>query len=345
MKKISLIFTALLAVTFSLTGCQKDPEVVSLMGKTMGTTYHIKYIDDGNLNLDKDKAHAKIEMVLKDVNAKMSTYDKNSELSRFNQFTEVNQPVEISTDLATVIREAIRLNQVTEGALDVTVGPVVNLWGFGPEKRPERQPTAEQLAERQAWVGIEKLKLTQRDGKFYLEKSVPQLYVDLSSIAKGFGVDLVAETLEQVGAKDYMVEIGGEIRTKGKNIEGKDWQIAIEKPSFDGSRSIEQVIGLQDLAMATSGNYRIYFEENGKRFAHEIDPKTGQPIQHHLASITVLHPSTMTADGLSTGLFVLGEEKALEVAEKEQIPVYLIIKTENGFETKMSSTFSALLNQ
>lgn len=345
MKKISLIFTALLAVTFSLTGCQKDPEVVSLMGKTMGTTYHIKYIDDGNLNLDKDKAHAKIEMVLKDVNAKMSTYDKNSELSRFNQFTEVNRPVEISTDLATVIREAIRLNQVTEGALDVTVGPVVNLWGFGPEKRPERQPTAEQLAERQAWVGIDKLKLTQREGKFYLEKSVPQLYVDLSSIAKGFGVDLVAETLEQVGAKDYMVEIGGEIRAKGKNIEGKDWQIAIEKPSFDGSRSVEQVIGLKDLAMATSGNYRIYFEENGQRFAHEIDPKTGYPIQHHLASITVLHPSTMTADGLSTGLFVLGEEKALEVAEKEQIPVYLIIKTENGFETKMSSTFSALLNQ
>ena len=345
MKKISLIFTALLAVTFSLTGCQKDPEVVSLMGKTMGTTYHIKYIDDGNLNLDKDKAHAKIEMVLKDVNAKMSTYDKNSELSRFNQFTEVNQPVEISTDLATVIREAIRLNQVTEGALDVTVGPVVNLWGFGPEKHPERKPTAEQLAERQAWVGIDKLKLTQRDGKFYLEKSVPQLYVDLSSIAKGFGVDLVAETLEHIGAKHYMVEIGGEIRAKGKNIEGKDWQSAIEKPSFDGSRSVEQVIGLKDLAMATSGNYRIYFEENGQRFAHEIDPKTGYPIQHHLASITVLHPSTMTADGLSTGLFVLGEEKALEVAEKEQIPVYLIIKTDNGFETKMSSTFSALLNQ
>ena len=234
---------------------------------------------------------------------------------------------------------------------------MVNLWGFGPEKHPERKPTAEQLAERQAWVGIDKLKLTQRDGKFYLEKSVPQLYVDLSSIAKGFGVDLVAETLEHIGAKHYMVEIGGEIRAKGKNIEGKDWQIAIEKPSFDGSRSVEQVIGLKDLAMATSGNYRIYFEENGQRFAHEIDPKTGYPIQHHLASITVLHPSTMTADGLSTGLFVLGadglstglfvlgEEKALEVAEKEQIPVYLIIKTENGFETKMSSTFSALLNQ
>lgn len=341
MKKILLILTALCA----LTACKKDPEIVSFVGKTMGTTYHIKYIDNGELSLDKEKAHAQIEMVLKDVNAKMSTYDKNSELSRFNQFNEINQPVEISSDLAKVLREAIRLNKVTQGALDVTVGPVVNLWGFGPEKRPEKQPTAEQLAERLAWIGIDKLKLTQSAGKFSLEKSVPQLYIDLSSIAKGFGVDQVANTIEQIGAQNYMVEIGGEIRAKGKNIEGKDWQIAIEKPSFDGSRAIEQVIGLKDLAMATSGNYRIYFEENGKRFSHEIDPKTGLPIQHHLASITVLHPSSMTADGLSTGLFVLGEDKALEVAEKEQLPVYLIIKTENGFETKMSSKFSALLNQ
>jgi len=341
MKKILLILTALCA----LTACKKDPEIVSFVGKTMGTTYHIKYIDNGELNLDKEKAHAKIEMMLKDVNAKMSTYDKNSEISRFNQSTDINQPVEISRDFATVVREAIRLNQVTEGALDVTVGPVVNLWGFGPEKRPDKQPTAEQLAERFAWIGIDKLKLTQSAGKFSLEKTVPQLYIDLSSIAKGFGVDQVASVIEQIGAKNYMVEIGGEIRAKGKNIEGKDWQIAIEKPNFDGSRAVEQVIGLKDLAMATSGNYRIYFEENGKRFSHEIDPKTGHPIQHHLASITVLHPSAMTADGLSTGLFVLGEEKALEVAEKEQLPVYLIIKTENGFETKLSSTFSALLNQ
>ncbi|PVX42718.1 thiamine biosynthesis lipoprotein [Pasteurella langaaensis DSM 22999] len=340
MKKILLILTAL----FALTACNKDPEIVSFMGKTMGTTYHIKYIDNGDLDIDKEKVHAKIEMVLKDVNAKMSTYDKNSELSRFNQFTNINQPFEISSDLATVVQEAIRLNKVTEGALDVTVGPVVNLWGFGPEKRLERQPTEQQLAERRAWVGIDKLKLINNKGKFSLEKSMPQLYIDLSSIAKGFGVDQVANTIEQIGAKNYMVEIGGEIRAKGKNIEGKDWQIAIEKPNFDGSRSIEQVIGLRDLAMATSGNYRIYFEENGQRFSHEIDPKTGKPIQHHLASITVLHPSSMTADGLSTGLFVLGEKKALEIAEKEHLAVYLIEKTDNGFETKMSSEFEKIIN-
>ena len=131
-------------------------------------------------------------------------------------------------------------------------------------------------------------------------------------------------------------------QAKGKNIEGKPWQIAIEKPTTTGERAVEAVIGLDNMGMASSGDYRIYFEENGKRFAHEIDPKTGYPIQHHLASITVLAPTSMTADGLSTGLFVLGEDKALEVAEKNNLAVYLIIKTDNGFVTKSSSAFKKL---
>lgn len=333
-----------LIISFFLTACQKDPEIISLSGKTMGTSYHIKYIDSGNLQQNAEQAHEQIEVILKDVNAKMSTYDPNSELSRFNQSREINKPVEISADLGTVIQEAIRLNRLTEGALDITVGPVVNLWGFGPEKRADKQPTAEQIAERQMWVGINKLKLTKSAVGFQLEKSVPQLYVDLSSIAKGFGVDQVAIHLQSIGVQNYMVEIGGEIRVKGNNIEGKPWQIAIEKPTLDGSRAVEQVIGLKDLAMATSGDYRNYFEENGTRFSHEIDPQTGYPIQHRLASITVLAPSSMSADGLSTGMFVLGEERALQLAEQQNLAVYLIIKTEKGFEAKMSSAFAKLLN-
>lgn len=339
-KLISGIMTV--AVALSLVACQKETKVISLSGKTMGTTYHVKYLDDGSMSATPEKAHEEIEAVLKDVNAKMSTYKKDSELSLFNQSTQVNTPVEISRDFATVLAEAIRLNKVTEGALDVTVGPVVNLWGFGPEKRVERQPTPEQLAERQAWVGIDKITLDMSGDKPMLSKVLPQVYIDLSSIAKGFGVDQVAEKLEQLKAQSYMVEIGGEIRAKGKNIEGKSWQIAIEKPSETGERAVETVLGLNNMGMASSGDYRIYFEENGKRFSHEIDPKTGYPIQHHLASITVLAPTSMTADGLSTGLFVLGEDKALEVAEQHNIPVYLIIKTENGFETRISSAFKKL---
>ncbi|PJG85590.1 FAD:protein FMN transferase [Conservatibacter flavescens] len=331
-----------------LTACDEQPktEVVTLEGKTMGTTYHIKYIDKGLPAVTSEMAktlQADIDGLLKEVNNKMSTYQNDSELSRFNQNPSTSA-VAVSPELATVIKEAIRLNQVTDGALDVTVGPVVNLWGFGPEKRPERQPTEEQLAERQGWIGIDKIQLEQQNNQWLLTKALPQVYIDLSSIAKGYGVDVVAEYLEKHGIQNYMVEIGGEIRAKGKNIENNDWQIAIEKPTEDGSRAIENVIGLKNMAMATSGNYRIYFEENGQRFAHEIDPKTGKPIQHHLASITVLSESAMTADGLSTGLYVLGEEKALEIAEQENLAVLLIIKTKEGFTTKMSTAFAKILN-
>lgn len=332
-------------LTFTLVACDNSPELVSLSGHTMGTTYSIKYVNSGENSLSPDEVHENVENILKDVNNKMSTYIPTSELSQFNHNTQLNTPIEISADLATVIKEAIRLNQVTEGKLDVTVGPLVNLWGFGPEKRIDKRPTDQELAKRRAWVGIDKLKLTEQSGKFYLEKTVPQLYIDLSSIAKGFGVDQVANYIETINKTDYLVEIGGEIRAKGKNIENKPWQIAIEKPEFDGSRAVEEIIGLHNLAMATSGDYRNYFEENGQRFSHEIDPSTGSPIQHRLASITVLSPSSMTADGLSTGLFVLGDERALEVAEKENLAVYLIIKTEKGFENKMSSAFKKLMQK
>lgn len=358
MKLTKLAYALMAAGVFALSACDKPSEpqpngnaptasqaqgmeIVGLSGKTMGTQYHIKYWEKEPKN-SPEAVQAKVEVVLKDVNQKMSTYIPDSELSRFNQSQDVGKAQPISADLAKVIAEAIRINKLTDGALDITVGPVVNLWGFGPEKRVERRPTAEQLAERQAWVGIDKIDLETKGNEATLSKAIPQVYLDLSSIAKGFGVDQVADVLAAQGIENYMVEIGGEIRAHGVNAEGKPWQIAIEKPNDDGNRGVQSIIGLNNMAMATSGDYRIYFEENGQRFAHEIDPKTGYPIQHHLASITVLAPTSMTADGLSTGLFVMGEEKALALAELENIPVYLIMKTDKGFETKMSSAFKQL---
>ncbi|WP_439328072.1 FAD:protein FMN transferase [Lonepinella sp. BR2357] len=341
--KISIKYLFLLILSLFLVACGKDPEIITLSGKTMGTTYHIKYIDNGKVSQQAEQTHEQIEVILKKVNDQMSTYIPTSELSRFNQNTQVNQSIEISPELGKVMAESIRLNKLTDGALDVTVGPLVNLWGFGPDKRLNKQPSQQQLNERLAKVGIDKLKLSQRADKFSLEKSIPELYVDLSSIAKGYGVDQVADYLDQLHIANYLVEIGGEIRAKGKNAENKDWQIAIEQPNADGSRSAQKIVGLKNLGMATSGDYRNYFEQNGIRYSHEIDPKTGYPVQHNLASITVLHPSAMTADGLSTGLFVLGEQKALEIAEQQGIAIYMIIKTDKGFETKMSSKFTALL--
>ncbi|WP_439258062.1 FAD:protein FMN transferase [Lonepinella sp. BR2271] len=341
--RYSIKYLFILALSLFLVACGKDPEIITLSGKTMGTTYHIKYIDNGNVSQQAEQTHEQIEVILKKVNDQMSTYIPTSELSRFNQNTQVNQSIEISPELGKVMAESIRLNKLTDGALDVTVGPLVNLWGFGPDKRLNKQPSQQQLNERLAQVGIDKLKLSKSADKFSLEKSIPELYVDLSSIAKGYGVDQVADYLDQLHIANYLVEIGGEIRAKGKNAENKDWQIAIEQPNADGSRSAQKIVGLKNLGMATSGDYRNYFEQNGIRYSHEIDPKTGYPVQHNLASITVLHPSAMTADGLSTGLFVLGEQKALEIAEQQGIAIYMIIKTDKGFETKMSSKFTALL--
>ncbi|OOF71289.1 FAD:protein FMN transferase [Rodentibacter caecimuris] len=343
MKKFTFLPRLILAtIIFLLTACEQSIEMISLTGRTMGTSYHIKYIDDGKISQNPEQTHQQIQSLLKKINAQMSTYQKDSEISRFNQNREIDTPIPISSEFATVLEEAIRLNQLTEGALDITIGPIVNLWGFGPEKRAETQPTEEQLLERKAWIGLDKITLDKNKNSATLTKHIPQVYIDLSSIAKGFGVDQVAELLENLNIKNYMVEIGGEIRAKGNNIEGSPWRIAIEKPIDGGQRAVENVIKLENLAMATSGNYRIYFEENGKRFSHEINPKTGYPIEHHLASITVLAPSSMTADGLSTGLFVLGEEKALDIAEKYNIPVYLIIKDKAGFIVKMSSAFKQL---
>ncbi|MDG6465768.1 FAD:protein FMN transferase [Glaesserella parasuis] len=331
-----------------LSACNKEPQQIAFEGKTMGTTYHIKYIDDGSLtNLPKpEEVQRQMDTLLKMVNNEMSTYQKDSQISQFNQMKEADKPFEIASDFAKVAKEAVRLNKVTEGALDVTVGPLVNLWGFGPDKRLNKAPTEEQIAERATWVGIEKLVLDDNATKATLTKKVPELYLDLSAIAKGFGVDKLADYLEQLGVQHYLVEIGGELRGKGLNLKGQPWRIAVEKPEFAQGTSSQIVVPLHNLGMATSGNYRNYFEdEQGNRLSHIIDPKALRPISHNLASITVFAPTTMTADGLSTGLYVLGAEKALEVAERENLAIFLIIKKGDGYETKMSSAFEKLINQ
>ncbi|AKO44973.1 FAD:protein FMN transferase [[Haemophilus] ducreyi] len=347
MKLKSLMLVCVASLSFILTACNKSAEQITLQGKTMGTTYTVKYIDDGKIaNLPTaEQVKKQLDDVLKVVNDEMSTYRLDSQISRFNKLREVNTPFEISPDFATVVAEAIRLNKITEGALDVTVGPLVNLWGFGPDRRLDKQPSAAQINQRAAFVGIDKLALN-IEHKPTLTKSVPNLYLDLSSIAKGFGVDKIADQLEMLGLENYLVEVGGELRGKGKNLQGLNWQIAIEKPNFEQGQAVQITVPLHNLGMATSGNYRNYFEdEQGNRLSHIIDPKALKPVNHKLASITVLAPTSMTADGLSTGLFVLGAEKALEVAEREKLAIFLIIKNGDGFETQMSSQFKKLIDQ
>lgn len=321
-----------------LTGC--GPEQINLEGKTMGTSYSIKYMSDSK-TLSPEQLQQEIDRKLEQVNDQMSTYRPNSELSRFNKIQKVNTAFPVSAATAKVVREAIRINRLTDGALDVTVGPLVNLWGFGPEGRPNVVPTDAEIAKRQEWVGIDNLAV--ENGA--LVKRIPELYVDLSAIAKGYGVDVVAEYLEAKNIDNYMVDIGGEVRTRGNNGENKPWRIAIEKPVAGSSQSTQEVIEPGRMAVATSGDYRNYFEQNGVRYSHTIDPKTGRPINHRLVSITVLDPSCMTADGLSTGLGVLGPERGMALANLLGIPVFMIVKTDEGFEEHSSESFKPYLQK
>ena len=201
-------------------------------------------------------------------------------------------------------------------------------------------PTDEELAARRANIGIEHLTV---DGN-KLSKDIPNLYVDLSTIAKGWGVDVVANYLQATGIQNYMVEVGGEMRLKGLNREGVPWRIAIEKPTVD-SRGIQEIIEPGDMAVATSGDYRNYFESNGVRYSHIIDPKTGKPINHKVVSVTVLDKSSMTADGLATGLMVLGEERGMQIANDNNIPVFMIVKTKDGFKELASEAYKPYINK
>ncbi|MFT5757157.1 MAG: thiamine biosynthesis lipoprotein [Alteromonadaceae bacterium] len=343
MFKLKIKFIVVMAITLVLSSCFPSndgaKQEVLLQGKTMGTTYNIKVVIDGEaiVNNDMNDLQTGIDALLKQLNQEMSTYIATSELSLFNQSQSL-EPIEISIGLQRVLKEAIRLGQLSAGKLDVTVGPLVNLWGFGPEYRPETIPSEEQLNAARARIGLNKLNLVGNK----LNKTITDVYVDLSTIAKGYGVDLVAEYIEQQGINNYLVEIGGEMRLKGFKHTGELWHVAIERP-VDTERSVQQIIIPKDNAVATSGDYRIYYEVDGQRFSHIIDPDSGKPIDHKLVSVTVIHPSSMTADGLSTAMMVMGEEQALAFAEINGLAAYIISKNENGFVEQSTKKFMQYL--
>ena len=324
---------------------EQTAQTVTLQGETMGTTYTVKYLSDGQDKLPSPaEIQKRIDDALKEVNRQMSTYQTDSEISQFNQLRTVNQAMPISQDFAYVTGEALRLNKLTHGALDVTVGPLVNLWGFGPDKSVTQEPTPEQIKQAASYTGIDKIILQQDKDSASLSKTHPKAYLDLSSIAKGFGVDKVAGELEKYGIQNYLVEIGGELHGKGKNAHSEPWRIGIEQPNIVQGGNTQIIVPLNNRSLATSGDYRIFHvDKSGKRLSHIINPNNKRPISHNLASISVVADSAMTADGLSTGLFVLGETEALKLAEQEKLAVFLIVRDKDGYRTAMSSEFEKLL--
>ncbi|MDT7525278.1 FAD:protein FMN transferase [Pseudidiomarina sp. GXY010] len=325
------VWLALVGLAFFVS-CTHAPQQLAVSGKTMGTTYHISYVT-ANPQHSPEQVKQRVDAVLEQVNSQMSTYDPQSELSLFNS-RQTTEPVVISRSLETVIRRALEIANETDGVLDVTVGPLVNLWGFGPLAKPERKPTEAELQAMLDEVGYQHVHVENHQ----LRKAKPEIYIDLSTIAKGYGVDRVAVLLEQMEITNYLVEIGGEMRTRGTKPGNQPWRIAIEKP-VTSERSVQRVIEPGDAGIATSGDYRNYYEEDGVRYSHIIDPRTGYPIQHNLVSVTVVAPTSMDADAYATALTVMGPEQALAFAEQKGLAVLLISREAEGFKEESSTAF------
>jgi thiamine biosynthesis lipoprotein len=304
----------------------------------MGTSYNVTILPTAP-EIDATAISEGIAAQLEQVNKVASTYQSDSELMLFN-VAEVGAKVALSTELFELFSISSDLYTSTDGALDVTIGPLVELWGFGARERGDDIPSDLAIEQALAKAGFDNLEL------FEAEQSARRntdLAIDLSAVAKGYAVDKVAEYLESQGVVHYLVEVGGELRTRGLSPSARPWRIGIESPSLLRAEPIEGV-SVSGKALATSGDYRNYFEQEGVRYSHTLDPRTGRPITHRLASVTVIDDTSARADGLATGLNVLGYELAQQTCNRLSLACYFVIYADEGFEIKYTSEFEQYLN-
>lgn len=333
------LLSVLLSLVF-LTGClfgDDTPDVLRLGGETMGTTYNVTVVDPPE-GLDADALDARIAQTLEAVNASMSNWDPQSEVSRFNSGAAAT-PVTVSADFAQVMALSNDIHDASGGRFDVTLAPLIELWGFGTRTPEDEVPPARDINAALDLVGQRDVLTLEGD---QLTKSAEGVSVNLSAIAKGFGVDAVARTLSDAGATRFLVEIGGDLLTRGVNAEGEPWAIGIERPDVAG-RVVELIVPISGYGLATSGDYRNYFEADGQRYSHILDPTTGRPVTHSTASVTVLAPDATRADGWATALLVMGVEAGLPLAEAEGLAVLFITRENGAFVTSASSAFSELI--
>jgi thiamine biosynthesis lipoprotein len=317
-----IVFAAL-----ALIGCQK--EEVMFTGETMGTTYHVKVIAGSFTRTSYLKE--KIDNRLKEINLSMSIFIPDSEISKFNALKDTNKKFYVSDDFMQVIATAENLYGITQGAWDGTVNPLVNLWGFGKDKREKLMPTQEEVVHALKNVGFYQIEISAKDK--YLRKKNPEVTLDLGSIAKGYGVDQVAELIEKNGFKNYIVEIGGEIYASGLRPDDKAWRAGINTPKAEaGVKDVYKVVKLENQALATSGDYRNFFQSGNYRFSHIIDPKTGFPIQNGVVSVSVTADNCTFADGLATALMVLGPDIGIPIVNNlKDVECLFIVQQPDGY--------------
>ncbi len=326
MKVNAQVFIIIITLCILSSGCEAKREHL-IQGRTMGTTYHIKVVTGYFQSIAGLKE--KIEKRLDEINQSMSTYIKTSEISRFNDLRQVGVKFKISDDFFQVMSVAQEIYQLSDGAWDGTVNPLVDLWGFGRGGRRQDIPPKNQIAALMPAVGFHYIDLI---APGYLIKKLETVTLDLSSIAKGYGVDQVAGVIRKEGFQNYLVEIGGEIFASGVREDGQQWRVGINRPRKDASvNDVYKVVRLQNKAFATSGDYRNFFEVDGIRYSHVIDPKTGYPVSSGVVSVSIIAGSCTFADGLSTAIMVMGLDKGIALVNRlGNVECLIVIEKQDG---------------
>ncbi|MEM1191112.1 MAG: FAD:protein FMN transferase [Pseudomonadota bacterium] len=322
----------LVVLVAPLGGCERSPERVVLRGATMGTTWSVTY--GGDAGLSPDAARSLIEEELVVLNDVLSTYLPDSEISRLNAMAG-DADVQLSERFADVLDDALAWSQATGGAYDVTVGPLVELWGFGAAEFTGVVPQTDAIEAARSLVGAQRLIWDRNTRRLQRPAGIR---IDLSSIAKGYAVDRLSGLLAEQGVSSSLVEIGGELRARGERPEGGAWRLAVESPDPGESRFID-ALSVVNASVATSGDYRNFFEVEGRRYSHLVDPRTGFPVNHELVSVTVVHEKCMVADALATALIVMGLDGALALAEERDLAAHFVTRDDEGLAVHYTDAF------
>ncbi|CAM4205049.1 FAD:protein FMN transferase [Vreelandella rituensis] len=336
----TLLAGCLGVVLIALTGCSENDRPlespVRLEGSIFGSFYQLTVVDPLTQGQARELETGLVEE-LERVDQAMSTYRDDSELVIFSR-APLNEWQPLSNELIDVMAISQTVAEASQGAFDVTVGGLVNLWSFGPEARPSKTPDEAVLQQRLEEVGYDALDV---DTQNMQARRTRDVFIDLSAVAKGHGTDRAAAYLDNQDIEHYLINIGGELAVRGyrDHQQQTPWRIGIEVPE-DGRQQAQHVLPLHEVSVATSGDYRNYFEQDGRRFSHTIDPRTGKPIDHQLASVSVVHPSNAWADAWATALMVLGEKEGMALAQEQKLKVLMLIRDENDWKSVASPAFA-----
>lgn len=337
-EQCSLFLIKYLLFIIFLSACakQEQQQIHVFSGPMMGTNYRITVVVDSAL--DEDLLHKDALSAMENVNQSMSTYIETSEINAINRLV-ANKKMNVSKPLMEVLQYAQQVSQLSDGAFDITLGPLINLWGFGEDGRINKQPSGQAVEAVAPTIGYKNLTLTDEA----LTKSHAATQLNVSAIAKGYAVDKVAESLERNGVSDFLIDIGGELRAAGQNIDQEVWSVGIEKPQLTGG--VQEVIRLANKAVATSGDYLNFILIDEQRYSHTINPKTMAPVLHKLALVSVIHDNATMADALATAMMAMGEERAWVFAQEQSLAAYFTIRSGDGagFENRYTPSFAEFI--